>query len=84
MCHAARIPRSIIFGQSFGVHLLKCGALLNRQKLGNLVLYMSLGSMLAMCFKFDRICGRKDSKFDTEAANGQPNILSVESEPRDT
>ena len=50
-------------------HLLKRGALRNRQKLGNLVLYMTLGSKLALCFKFDCICGRKDSKFDTAAAS---------------
>ncbi len=64
--------------------LLKCCALWNRQKLGNLVLYMTLGSKLTLCFKFDFICGRKDSKFDTAAANGRPNVLSVEAEPRDT
>ena len=50
-------------------HLLKRGALRNRQKLGNLVLYMTLGSKLALCFKFDCICGSKDSKFDTAAAS---------------
>ncbi len=49
-------------------HLLKRGALLNGQKLGNLVLYMTLGSVLALCFKFDCICCSKDSKFDTAAA----------------
>ncbi len=65
-------PRRTAVELTIGIshnHLLKRGALRNGQKLGNFVLYMTLGSVLALCFKFDCICGRKDSKFDTAAAS---------------
>ena len=68
-------------------HLLKRGVLLNGQKLGNLVLYMTLGSVFALAsslivYAVAKI--RNLTRQQHQSANGQPKVLSVESEQRDT